>query len=105
MKFLILVKDRRGVQGPADPMELNRRVRDWVAQRLKDGTFECAYYVLPDRGLCIVNAASNEELLAQIRAWPAFPFSEFEVHPLADVAFGIDNNYERLEKSTPSNPP
>jgi len=102
MKFLVLVKDRPGAPPPADPIELNRRVRTWVTQQLQKRTFDCAYYVIPHSGLCIVNASSHEDLLGQLRAWPAFSTTEFEVHPLADVAFGIDNNHQRMSSNAPA---
>lgn len=97
MKYLIYVKDRATGPAPQDPIALNRAVRDWVGARLQDGTMDCAYYVLPKMGLCIVNADSHESLLTLLRAWPSFAFQEFEIHMLADVRHGIDNNFDRLQ--------
>lgn len=98
MKYLIYVKDRTSGPVPPDPIALNRAVRDWVEARMKDGTIDCAYYVLPKMGLCIVNADSHESLLSLLRAWPSFAYQEFEIHMLADVRHGIDNNHERLQR-------
>ncbi|NVI97855.1 hypothetical protein HV824_06935 [Myxococcus sp. AM009] len=100
MKYLVYVKDRTSGPQPQDPIALNRAVRDWVGARLQDGTFDCAYYVLPKMGLCILNADSHESLLSLLRAWPSFAFQEFEIHMLADVRHGIDNNFERLQKAS-----
>ncbi|MCY1078993.1 hypothetical protein [Archangium lansingense] len=99
MKFLIFAKDRQSGPQPPDPVALNRAVRDWVGARLADGTMDCAYYVLPKMGMCILNADSHEALLTRLREWPSFPYQEFEVHMLADVRHGIDNNFERLKKA------
>lgn len=101
MKYLIFVKDRPAGPQPADPMALNRAVRDWVGARLADATFDCAYYVLPKMGMCIANADSHEALLSLLRAWPSFAYSEFEIHPLASVMHGIDDNYERQLRAQP----
>lgn len=97
MKFLILVKNRTQGPHPADPIALNRSVSEWVKQRIMDGSIDCAYYVIPEMGMCILNADSHEALLGSLRAWPAFSFVEFQVYPLADITFGIDNNHERLQ--------
>ncbi|NTX06851.1 MULTISPECIES: hypothetical protein [Myxococcus] len=101
MKYLIYVKDRTSGPVPPDPIALNRSVREWVGARLQDGTMDCAYYVLPKMGLCIINADSHETLLTLLRAWPSFAFQEFEIHMLADVRHGIDNNFERLTREGP----
>jgi hypothetical protein len=96
MKFLILVHDRQGPPIPEDPIALNRAVRDWVGARLADRTFDCVYYMLPRSGMCIANADSHEALLATLRAWPSFAYTEFQVFPLADAVTAIDNNFDRL---------
>lgn len=98
MKYLIYVKDKTTGTPPQDPIALNRAVAVWVEARLKDGTMDCAYYVLPKMGLCIVNADSHESLLTLLREWPSFAFQEFEIHMLADVRHGIDNNFARLQR-------
>lgn len=98
MKFLIIARDRPNGPYPPDPIALNRAVRDWVGARLADGTFDCAYYMLPRAGLCIVNADSHESLLALLRAWPSFGYQEFELHALANASSGIDNNLERMQQ-------
>ncbi|GMT96584.1 hypothetical protein KH5H1_07030 [Corallococcus caeni] len=99
MKYLVYVKDRPSGVQPPDPVALNRSVRAWVEARLMDRTMDCAYYVLPKMGLCIINADSHEALLSLLRAWPSFAYQEFEIHMLADVRHGIDDNFERLQRT------
>lgn len=96
MKFLVIGSNKTGGPQPDDPVELNREVARWIGEQLSSKAFDCAYYVVPDRGVAIVNADSHEDLLALLRAWPAYPYMNFEVSPLADLRFGVDNNYERL---------
>ncbi|QSQ25690.1 hypothetical protein JY651_12485 [Pyxidicoccus parkwayensis] len=98
MKFLIIARDRPNGPYPPDPTALNRAVRDWVGARLADGTFDCAYYLLPRAGMCIANAESHEALLTLMRAWPSFGYQEFEVHMLADARHGIDDNHARMKR-------
>lgn len=98
MKFMIIARDRPNGPYPPDPVSLNRAVREWVAGRLTDGTFDCAYYLLPRAGMCIANAASHEALLSLLRAWPSFGYQEFEIHALADARHGIDDNHDRIKR-------
>jgi hypothetical protein len=104
MKYLILITDKRSPPFPQDPAALNRAVREWVGARLVDKTFDCVYYTLPQGGMCIANADSHEALLALLRAWPSFAYSEFELVPLADAARAMDNNFERLSSNTTMKP-
>ena len=99
MKYLILITDKRTPPFPQDPVALNRAVREWVGARLADKTFDCVYYTLPQGGMCIANADSHEALLALLRAWPSFAYSELEIVPLADAAKAMDNNFERLSSA------
>ena len=96
MKYLVMAANKTRGSEPGDAVELNRAVSRWVRGKLETKVFDCAYYVLPDRGMAIVNSDSHEGLLALLRGWPAYDHMTFEVYPLADVQFGIDNNYERL---------
>ncbi|RKH58575.1 hypothetical protein [Corallococcus llansteffanensis] len=98
MKFLIIARDRPNGPYPPDPASLNRAVREWVGARLSDGTFDCAYYLLPRAGMCIANAESHEALLSLLRSWPSFGYQEFDINVLADARHGIDNNHERLQR-------
>ena len=96
MKFLLIIRERPMGPPPEDPMKLNREVRAWVSQNIEEGVLECAYYMLPKAGMCIVNAPSHESLLSLMRRWPAYLYSTFEVHVLANLSHGIDDNYDRM---------
>ena len=100
MKFLVIVREIYHGPVPDQAMELNRRIREWVQQQVAARVIESAYYMLPKAGMCVLDVESNEHLLSVLRQWPAYDYSGFEVHPLADLAHGIDDNYRRLERKS-----
>jgi hypothetical protein len=102
MKFLVLVKERAQRPEVAEPAAFNRVVREHVSRLLGNGTLDCAYYLLPRGGACIINASSHEALLHELRSWPGASQHEFELHPLCDILEAIDDNYARARAGAPT---
>lgn len=96
MKFLLMIRERQLVAPVADPVALNRACRSWFGVQLESGVIDCAYYIAPRAGMCIMNASSHEALLEQMRSFPAFGASEIEIHILVDAVAGIDGNQRRI---------
>jgi hypothetical protein len=99
MKFLLLVNEKAQRPHEANPTGLNRTIREHVSRLLEDGTLDCAYYLLPHGGACIINASSHEALLYQIRSWPASSQHDFQIHVLCDIFQAIDDNFLRAPPS------
>lgn len=97
MKFMLMIRERL-MGGPAvdDPIALNRACKEWFVAHLERRVIDCAYYIAPRAGMCIMNADSHEQLLAQMRSFPAFANSDIELHVLVDATEGIDGNHRRL---------
>jgi hypothetical protein len=93
MKFLLLLKENPHRPHEADPGALNRAIRDHVAKLFANKTLDCAYYLLPKGGMCIINASSHEALLRELRSWPGSSQHDFEIHLLSDILQAIDENY------------
>ena len=79
MKFLVTVMPRPALA----PLELVEAGRNWVEQKLKDGTLDCVYGFPTGGGIGIENANSHDELMRNLTSYPLFPFVEMTVQPLA----------------------
>ncbi|HTN92019.1 MAG TPA: hypothetical protein VL242_50465 [Sorangium sp.] len=95
MKFLVFLNEKAS-RPETDWAALNRSIREHVSRMLEDGTLDCAHYVLPNRGVCIMNASSHEVLLSQLRSWPAYSHHSFEIYPLCNIFQAIDDNFGRV---------
>lgn len=96
MKFLLMIRERQLAAPVADPVGLNRACRSWFGAQLESGVIDCAYYIAPRAGMCIMNASSHEALLEQMRSFPAFGSSDIDIHILVDAVAGIDGNQRRI---------
>jgi hypothetical protein len=97
MKFMLMIRERPH-SIVEDPIALNRACKQWFVEHLEKRVIDCAYYIAPRAGMCIMNASSHEQLLADMRSFPAFGFSEIELFVLVDAAAGIDGNHVRLQQ-------
>ena len=100
MKYLLIVREIYYGPIPPQAIELNRRISEWMHEQRERRVIESAYYMLPKAGVCIVNVESHEQLLTLLRQWPAYDYSSFEVHALADLQHGIDDNFRRLAQKS-----
>lgn len=100
MKFLIVIASTTDprMPHPPDPGKLYESVRAWVQARLEDGTLDCAYYMVHEKGMCIMNAGSHEDLMRQVRDWPAALYSDFTIYPLADFRSAMQDRIARFQQ-------
>jgi hypothetical protein len=97
MKFMLMIRERLCGGPVEDPITLNRACRQWFVEQKETCTIDCAYYIAPRAGMCIMNAESHEQLLMQMRSFPAFGSSDIELFVLVDAVEGIDGNHRRLQ--------
>lgn len=96
MKYMITLRDGSSAPGHDEHAILNRRVSGWLSELKHNKKVECIYYIFPGNGMCIIDVDSHEELLGFIRSWPFYKYTKFEVHPLADARYAVDNYYNRM---------
>jgi muconolactone delta-isomerase len=86
MKFLVTVTPRQVAPMPPGAIaEVLSAQRDWLTQKLEDGTLDCAYGFIGGGGVGIVNADSIEEMHALLVQSPGFPIGDNEVRPLGEL--------------------
>ena len=98
MKFMLLLKDGTSAPQHDEHVQLNRKVSGWLGELLANKKVECAYYMIPGKGMCIVDVDSHEDLVNFMRSWPFYKYTTWEIHPLADARFAVENYYSRLLK-------
>ena len=82
MKFLVTVTPRQVAPMPPGAIaEVLSAQRDWLTQKLEDGTLDCAYGFIGGGGVGIANADSIEEMHALLVQSPGFPIGDNEVRP------------------------
>jgi hypothetical protein len=94
MKFLITGKSIAfpGITPtPPDVMHsLNLAAREYVKERLEDGSIEC-HYIFPDGGgFTIANADSHEQVMDMLLGYPLYPMFTWEVKVLCDWEHSYD---------------
>jgi hypothetical protein len=62
----------------------------WIKEKIADGSIDCHYSFFGGGGIAIGNAASHQELLAVILAYPLYPFFEWDVQPLLEFEEAYD---------------
>ena len=101
MKYLLLVKPRAGggQVPPADVIRVLEGNKVYLNEKLADGTFDCTYgFIDGSSGMAIINADSHEQAMNVLMAYPAWPFLNFEIHPLCDFEQFLDANIEILKR-------
>ena len=101
MKYLVTVKRRDNVSMPPEAIAgiLNGQ-REWIRDKLADGTFDAAFsFPQGGGGVAIVNADSAEELNGIITSGPVFAISDQTVQPLADIDVALGNAVEALQRT------
>lgn len=101
MKFMLMLKNGATAPEYDEHVRLNRQVSSGLSDLLGSKKVECAYFVFPDRGMCILDVESHEELLGIIRNWPFYRYTTFEVYPLADARYAVESSYGSLMGAQP----
>jgi muconolactone delta-isomerase len=99
VKFLVTVTPKDTQLPPQAIAQILARQREWMGQKLSDGTMETAYAFTTGGGISIVNAESAEALNAALLSAPAFPIATFNVTPLADISTALSSAVEALERA------
>lgn len=90
MKFMLILNDGPTGSGPDEHARLQKRVSGWLSELKNNTQVERAYFMIPGRGMCIVDVATHEALLDLMRAWPFYKYTRWEVYPLADAKYAVD---------------
>jgi muconolactone delta-isomerase len=94
MKFLVTV-----TPGPMPPpLDLVRASREWIEERLEDGTFECVYAFPHGGGISIGENDSHEELMERLMEYPLSPFVDYDVTPLVELDAAFDRFIPFIER-------
>ncbi|MHA1304107.1 MAG: hypothetical protein ACTSQE_13545 [Candidatus Heimdallarchaeaceae archaeon] len=94
MKFLIQLVPKIQTSIPENYKELLLKSNDWVNSKLDDGTFDCAYYMIPAGGVCIANVDNHDKLWELINEYPVGFNFDWKITPLADY----NTNFEKAIK-------
>jgi len=78
------------------PPELFPPARDWTAERMEARAFDCNYIFLGGGGIAIYNAASHEEVYAELLAYPLYNFFKWSVEPLVGWEQGFEIILDRV---------
>ncbi len=87
MKYLVTLRRRDGVSIPPEAVAgMLLAQRDWLQEKVDDGTFDSAYpFAQGGGGIGIVNAGSGEELNEILTSSPLFGVTQIEVGPVAGL--------------------
>jgi muconolactone delta-isomerase len=90
MKFLVIVTPKDVPMPPGMVADLLAAQKDWLDQRMADGTAEAVHGFIGGGGMGILNVDSHEQAHALLVESPGFPIADYEVTPLADFGPTID---------------
>ena len=100
MKFLVIVTPRRDASVPPGAVAaMLSAQRDWLHERMNDGTVEFAYSFPVGGGCGVVNVDSHEALNELLVNSPAFMINDFDLRPLSDLDTGLGNAITALERA------
>jgi muconolactone delta-isomerase len=100
MKFLVTVTPTQPAPMPPGAIaDILAAQRDWLNQRLGDGTLDCAHAFIGGGGMGIANADSIEEMHALLVGSPAFALGGTEVRPLGDFNETIEAGIGALRRA------
>ena len=97
MKFLINTEPRGNIP-PEAAGPVFQAAKEWIAAKVKDGTIDSIHSFPAGGATVIANADSNEALMRDIRDFPLFPFSSWDVRPLVDINESFDSAIEMFRK-------
>jgi muconolactone delta-isomerase len=99
MKFLVMVTPREVPMPPGVLGDLLTAQKDWLKQRLADGTVESLYGFVGGGGMGIVNVHSHEQMHELLVGSPAFPITDFEITAIGDFEATIDAGIAALRQA------
>ena len=100
VKFLVSVTPKQFAPIPPNVIaEILSAQRDWLNQKLEDGTLDCAYGLVGGGGVGIANADSAEDMHSLIVGSPGFAIGDYEIRPLGDVNATLGAGIEALQRA------
>ena len=100
MKFLILVKHRKGATPLENPVAARKATRAELKAGVADGRLDCVYQFADGRrGVAIANEESAEAMWERLTSYPLYALQDYEVHPLVDVDFVFERTLERMKRA------
>ena len=71
--------------------------RQWVNDKINDGTIECHYMFIDGGGLAIAAVDSHETLWNILMEYPLYQYNEWKVRALCDWNHVYDNSLSQLQ--------
>jgi muconolactone delta-isomerase len=99
MKFLVIVTPRPVPLPPNVIADLLTAQKDWLKQRIADGTVETLYGFVGGGGIGSANVDSHEQMNELLVSSPAFPITDFEVKPIGDFETTLDAGVAALRQA------
>ncbi len=101
MKYLVTVKRRDNIPAPPEAIAgMLAAQREWIREKVADGTFDIAYgFPQGGGGISIVNADSGEELSEILIGAPVFAIADLTVQPLAEIDVTLGNAVQALQRA------
>ena len=90
MKFLVTGCQTIPAAGHQTQVNYLEGAKDWVRKLRAEKVLECAFSFPDGGGLFIINAQTNEELMALLLSFPLRALSKFEIQPLVDFEAATD---------------
>ncbi len=105
MKFLVTVTPRRDAPIPPGAVAgMLSAQRDWLHDRMQDGTIEFAYGFPTGGGCGVVNVDSHEALSELLVRSPGFMISDYQTAALSDIDATMGNAIAALERAAGAMP-
>jgi muconolactone delta-isomerase len=99
MKFLVITTPRQVPMPPAMIADLLTAQREYLTQKVEDGTIDCIYGFVGGGGTGIANAESHEDMHRLLVESPAFPVVDYEVRALADFDATLEAGIGALRRA------
>jgi hypothetical protein len=101
MKFIVIATVRKQIAVPPEliPAVLSAQ-REWIHERISEGTIETIYGFPFGGGVAIVDAEDGDDLNTLLMSSPAYLVNEWDVRPLVDIDVALANAIGMFERAT-----
>jgi hypothetical protein len=99
MKFLVITARRQQTHTSPEVMaDVLSLQRQWIHDRVDEGTIETIYGFPYGGGVAVVNADSGDELTSLLMGSPGYMTLDWEIRPLGDIDVVLANAIETFER-------
>jgi hypothetical protein len=98
MKYLVTARPGTTTIKLKYGAQLFQAAKEWVNERLADGTFDCQYAFVDLGGVSIANADTPEAAYDMVLDYPLYPFFEWTVEAIFDWQYAYDKNIAYFKK-------